>query len=104
MSKARAKKIVKKYADLLKKREFDFTKIYLFGSFAKGRPHKWSDIDVCVVSNKFKGKAGDKNETKLWLWRHDIDTRIEPLGIAPEDFNDSNPIAWEVKKHGIRIA
>ncbi|MBO9573691.1 MAG: nucleotidyltransferase domain-containing protein, partial [Chitinophagaceae bacterium] len=27
----------------------------LFGSYAHGKPHKWSDIDVALVADEFKG-------------------------------------------------
>jgi predicted nucleotidyltransferase len=30
-------------------------KVYLFGSYAKGTPHKDSDIDVAFVVNHFEG-------------------------------------------------
>lgn len=33
-------------------------RVFLFGSHAKGYSHKWSDIDVCVISPRF-GKRCD---------------------------------------------
>ncbi len=27
----------------------------LFGSYAHGKPHKWSDIDLALVADEFKG-------------------------------------------------
>lgn len=104
MSKVRAKQITKKFAALLKERDFPYKYVYLFGSYAKGKAKKWSDIDICVVSKKFSGKNWDKYKDKLWAWRHDVDDRIQPYGIAPENFTDTNPIAWEVKQYGVRVA
>lgn len=57
MSKIEAKKIVKKYADKLKTEKYPFSAIYLFGSFAKGAPRKWSDIDVAVVSKEMEKRG-----------------------------------------------
>src|SRR3989338_7141479 len=97
MSKADAKKIVKKYAKKLKVEKYPFSAIYLFGSFAKGIPRQWSDIDVAVVSKEMnKDWMGSK--MKLWKLSEDIDTRIEPHGFSPEDFKDYwNQMAHEIK-------
>jgi len=104
MSKIEAKKVVKKYAKKLKAEKYSFSAIYLFGSFAKGKSQKWSDIDVAVISKELDK---DWREARIRLWRigADVDTRIEPHGFSPEDFNDYwNPMAHEIKKTGIRIA
>ena len=104
MSKAEATKVVKKYAAKLKAEKYPFSAIYLFGSFAKETNHKWSDIDVAIVSREVE-KNWKKGRLKLWELRTDIDTRIEPHGFSPEDFKDYwNPMAHEIKKTGIRIA
>lgn len=101
-TKNEAKKIVKKYAEELKINRFPFEAIYLFGSFAKNRAHKWSDIDVAVVSDKLKTNW-DK-EDLLWHIRRKVNSRIEPIGFTVEDFQDENdPMVYEIKKYGIRI-
>lgn len=104
MSKTDAKKVVKRYAEKLKAEKYPFSAIYLFGSFAKGKTHKWSDIDVAVVSKEME-KDWDKARFRLWNLRMDVDIRIEPHGFSPKDFKDYwNPMAHEIKKTGIRIA
>ena len=104
MSKVEAKKIVKKYAEKLKEKNYPFKTIYLFGSFAKNKSHKWSDIDVAIVSDKLK-RNRDKNRFLLWDLRMDVDTRIEPHGFTVKDFqNECDPMVYEIKKTGIKIA
>lgn len=104
MSKATAKKIVKKYAEKLEKEDYSFSAIYLFGSHVRNRANNWSDIDVAVVSDKLKRNL-DKNSLKLWQVRREIDLRIEPHGFTVEDFkNDTDPMVYEIKKTGIRVA
>ncbi len=104
MSKAEATKVVKEYAKKLKAEKYPFSAIYLFGSFAKETNHKWSDIDVAIVSKEIE-KNWRKGRLKLWELRMDVDTRIEPHGFSPEDFKDYwNPMAHEIKKTGVRIA
>jgi predicted nucleotidyltransferase len=48
MDKTNALKIARKYADAVKTR-FDYSKVILFGSYAKGNFHEDSDIDIAVV-------------------------------------------------------
>ena len=103
MSKVNAKKIVKKYAEKLKKENYPFSAIYLFGSHAKGKPKKWSDIDIAVISDKLK-RNRDKNRFLLWDMRMDVDIRIEPHGFTVKDFQDNNdPMVYEIKKTGIKV-
>ncbi len=102
MSKVEAKKIVRNYAKKLREENYPFSAVYLFGSHAKGKAHKWSDIDVAVVSDKMK-RNRDKGRFLLWNIRMDVDTRIEPHGFTVKDFQDSSdPMVSEIKKTGIR--
>jgi len=104
MSRAEAKKIVVKYANKLKAKKIPFSAIYLFGSYAIGKPKKWSDIDVAIITEKIK-RNRDKNILELWRAREGIDNRIEPHSFTSEDFKDYwNPMAHEIKKTGIKIA
>lgn len=103
MSKSEARKIVKRYAKRLEEANYPFSAVYLFGSHATGKAHKWSDIDVAVVSNKLKNNW-NKNEELLWILKSDVDHRIEPMGFTEEDYqNGSNPMVSEIKRTGIRI-
>jgi len=97
-------KVVKRYAENLKKSGIFPDAVYLFGSYAKGKQHKDSDIDVAVVSSHLNEKY-DEGRFKLWKLRRDIDLRIEPHGFTPEDWaDDSNPMSYEIKKTGLQIA
>lgn len=102
MSKDKVKKIVKKYIEVLKKEGFPLEAVYIFGSQAKGKPHFGSDIDVAIVSPKLRENW---NETETWLWRktREANCLIEPIGYAPEDFNEIDPLVSEIKRTGIKI-
>lgn len=103
MSKIEARRIVKKYGEALKKANYPFSAIYLFGSHAHGKAHKWSDIDVAVVSDKLK-KNRESDRWKLWDVKLNVDLRIEPHGFTVKEFkNDINPMAYEIRKTGIRV-
>ncbi len=103
-TKKTALKYASDYARYLKEKEaLPITGVYVFGSYAKGEQKDWSDIDVAIVSEKFKGRV-DPYEY-LWKRLRDSDVRrgIEPIGFHPRDFVYENPIAAEVKRYGVRV-
>ena len=103
MSKTEVKKIIKSYAQVLRDRNFPVSAIYLFGSQVNGKARKWSDIDVAVVTNKLK-RNYEKNRSLLYRMRLEVDDRLEPHGFTEKDFkNDADPLAYEIRKTGIRI-
>ncbi|MBU4370220.1 nucleotidyltransferase domain-containing protein [Patescibacteria group bacterium] len=102
MSKEKAKKIVKQYIEVLKKENFPLTAVYLYGSHAKGNPHFGSDIDVAIISPRLR-KNWNKTEAWLWKARRNVNSLIEPVGYAPENFIDADPLVTEIKTTGIRI-
>ncbi|MFA6106554.1 MAG: nucleotidyltransferase domain-containing protein [Patescibacteria group bacterium] len=104
LNKSEAKRKVKKFSEELKKNNFPFKAVYLFGSYARDRARKWSDIDVAVISEIFKRNRPEK-ELILWKLRRKIDSMIEPIGFTVEDFKDDrDPMVAEIKETGIRVA
>ena len=45
---------IERFVTLLN-RELDVEQVVLFGSWAYGQPHEWSDVDLAVVSVSFVG-------------------------------------------------
>lgn len=81
--------------------EYKVKKAFLFGSFAKGSAHKYSDIDVAVVlSGRFDTFDMRVNLMRL---RRDVDVVIEPHPISEKEFNTANPLANEILKYGIPL-
>jgi len=104
MSQIEIKKIVKKYAEILRQNNYPLSAVYLFGSWAKNRAHDWSDIDVAVVTNRLN-RNNDRVRFDLRKYRRMVDNRIEPHGFGVKDFSDdTNPMVYEIKKTGIRVA
>jgi uncharacterized protein len=46
--------IINKFIDNSSKDNINISEVILFGSYAKGTNHEWSDIDIAVVSNDFE--------------------------------------------------
>jgi len=101
MVKREALEIAKKFLSSVSE-HFSVKSAYLFGSFAKENPHLDSDIDIAVVIDQKQFTFN--NEMDLVRLRRDIDLRIEPHAFLNKDFNESNPLAHEILKHGIRIS
>jgi predicted nucleotidyltransferase len=96
---ALAVELAKKFITYLQNQGIKIDSAYLFGSFAKGTEHKWSDIDVAVISSDFSDDRFEEG-VRLMILSHDIDNRIEPVPFNPETFIDEDPLAWEIKKTG----
>lgn len=95
--------IIKKYRHLLESHNIPVEKIILFGSYAKGKPKPWSDLDLCIVSKKF-GKNGYDEMVSLMKLATPIEPLIEPHPYHPRDLNDPfDPLADEIRKTGIEI-
>ena len=98
-------KLVRNYIERLeKKEELPITQVIIFGSRAKGKNRRLSDIDVCVISPRFKDSL--KALEFLWKKRKDEEVRagLEPVGFSEKDFREGNSLIEEIKKSGIRIS
>jgi predicted nucleotidyltransferase len=100
MDKERALSIASQYVDVVRK-SFKIKKAYLFGSYAKGNFHEESDIDIAFVVDNVDDIL-DAQIAMIKL-RRGIDVGIEPHPFLEEDFEASNPLAYEVMKYGIEI-
>lgn len=80
-------------------------KFIFFGSRAKGKSKKTSDIDLLVVSKDFKGKKYFKRSPKFYLmWNHPYD--IDILCLTPEELAKKQKqigIIRQAVKEGILI-
>ena len=96
-------RIVKLYLDKLAVSGIPVEQAYLFGSRAKGTAHKWSDLDLCVISSSF-GQDRFEERLKLMNLREDASEMIEPHPNTTEDFqNRFDPLATQIKLTGIRV-
>ncbi len=76
--------IIKKLKEFKKQNKIE--KMYLFGSMATGKTHKYSDIDLIVVSKDFNGKGLIERSPKLYM-RWNLDYPVDFLCYSPEEFN-----------------
>src|SRR3990167_2761683 len=82
--------IVKNYLAYIKKEGYQVEQAYLFGSYANGNAHEYSDIDVALIFNFIKDEY--EMQLELMLLGEKCDLRIEPHPIAMSDFNKIHPL------------
>ena len=100
MDKTDALNIAQKYAEVIKN-NFDFQKLILFGSYAKGNPHKDSDIDIAVVFSDYNNRLD--RQVELMKLTRKVDSRIEPHPFREKEFELSNPFVNEIMTYGKEI-
>lgn len=83
------------------KLNFDYIKIILFGSYARGNNNEDSDIDIAVVLKDYDNVLDMQLE--LMRLRRKIDSRIEPHPFRESEFELSNPLVNEIMKYGQEI-
>jgi predicted nucleotidyltransferase len=94
--------IVNNYAQEIQAQGVHLRTAILYGSFAKGTQHQWSDIDVALVADEFEGLPTDI----LFFVTVAIKKpyiRIEPNTYPTDYFKESDPFIEEIKKTGIKI-
>ena len=88
------------------RRELVLDRVILFGSRAYGQPHKWSDIDVAVVSPSFAdlGRVARLEWLERVAWEAQTHA-VEPLGLTPEEFEAASDLSLlgEVREKGLVV-
>ena len=100
MDKADAIDIAQRYAGAVKA-NYNYIKIILFGSYAKGNFNDDSDIDIAVIFKDY-GNLIDM-QLELMRLRRKIDSRIEPHPFREREFESSDPLVNEIIKYGQEI-
>ena len=99
MDKKETVKKVKKYSNLLRN-HFPVKMVVLYGSHAKSKARKDSDIDVAVIVDETK-KDFLASEVELYKLRRKIDSRIEPVLL--EKNNDKSGFLEQILKEGLIV-
>ena len=75
-------------------------KIILFGSYAKGKVHQYSDVDVAIWNKKFSGSALNDMELIRPVIRNfrNFDIKFYPAGATSENFDPFIEVIEETGK------
>lgn len=77
----------------------------LFGSYAKETNHKWSDIDLIVISDKYDKDYNREDINLLWRTAARTDNRIEPIPVGSNRWktDDESTIIEIARREGIVV-
>lgn len=92
-------KATQEFVESAKMNNLFIEKVLLFGSYAKGNPHKYSDIDLAVFSKQF-------SENPLQNIKMIQTTKRLPqmqLHLYPFKEFEEDPFVSEIKRHAINI-
>ncbi len=91
---------IENYIKVLIKNNINPSKILLYGSFAKGKTHPYSDIDIAVISDQF-GKDEIEELMELARLTIDVSDRIEAIPLTNDNLKlKYHSLIGEIKKYG----
>jgi len=93
MDKSTVLDIISRFKEAIENQSIKVDKIILYGSWAYGIPHEWSDIDLIVISESFKDKGYWDRIEILSKAIYKVFEPIEALAYTPEE--------WELGEDGI---
>lgn len=99
--------VIRKLQDFRKNvnREMPLYKMILFGSMATGKARKESDIDLLIVSAKFRGLNFFKRAAKMYDYWH-LNYPVDFLCYTPQEFRKLSKrvsIVSEAIREGMEI-
>jgi predicted nucleotidyltransferase len=74
----------------------------LYGSYARGDAHQWSDIDLLVISPVYDRPREREDIYNLWRIAARTDSRIEPIPVGERQYieDDSSAIIEIARREG----
>ena len=77
----------------------------VFGSHARRDAHRWSDVDLLVISPMYDGAYSREDVNVLWRTAARTDSRIEPIpvGLSRWETDDGSTIIEIARREGVRV-
>ena len=95
-----ALELVRRYKAVIAPRFDPAMKVMMFGSYAKGCPNEWSDIDVAVIVPKIEKGTWWDTSTSLCRDVGKVSLYIEPILL---ESGEDSPIYREVMRTGVAV-
>lgn len=93
--------LVRDYKRVIAPRFNTEPKVYLYGSYSKGYPNPWSDIDVAVIVPKIEGDWLEKSADLAGDVRK-VSVLIEPI-LMEEPNGSYSPLYEDIIRTGIAV-
>ncbi len=94
---------VKNFASEVMQSGVKLNRVILYGSYANGKPHTWSDIDVALVADEFTGHGFDDTAYFARINNKKPYLLIEAKTFPTAYFKNGDPFIDEIKRTGIAI-
>ena len=94
-------KLIKQFLHELEINQIHINKA-IFGSYANGTFNEWSDIDLALVSDSFKGDRF-KDRDLIRPIKLTVSSSLEPIPYRPEDFTDDDPFVKKIIDTGMSL-
>lgn len=107
MAEKRVIEVIRFLENCLKSNGLPISKIILFGSHARGKPTKESDIDILIISDCFRNKdiferAKITRDAEIMTIRKFM-IPLDIITMAPEEFESETSIMGDFVKDGEAI-
>ena len=95
--------LVNRFVKDVKKEGVHLRKVFLFGSYAKNQQHRYSDIDVALVADEFKGFLFSDLDFFINTKIKKPYSRIQVQTFPTDYFKKGDAFIDEIKRTGIEI-
>lgn len=100
MDKIKNTKTVKTFVSRVRK-TLSPSRVVLFGSYGTASFNEYSDIDIVVVSDKFKNVDPYERFSKLHAMVSDLSPEIQAFGVTPDEWSKTHiPTLLDAKNKG----
>lgn len=100
MDKKAVLEIIKDFKNTLETTGVRVERIILFGSYANGVPHEWSDIDLVIISPDFVNKGLWERIKMVSKAISIVFQPIEAILMTPEEWERGDSMIVEFAKKG----
>lgn len=92
--------LVREYKRVISPRFNDQVKVFLYGSYSKGNPNPWSDIDVAIIVPKVDDDKWLDTSIALGMDGNKVSLLIEPVLMSEDHWS---PLYDDVMLTGIAV-
>ena len=100
LTRDEALQLVRKYKQVISPRFNGQAKVMMFGSYSKGNPNKWSDIDVAVIVPKVDNDKWLETSVAIGMDVDKVSMLIEPVLMSEDHWS---PLYDDVMQTGVAV-
>ena len=100
LTRDEALQLVREYKRVISPRFDGKAKVMMFGSYSKGTPNKWSDIDVAVIVPDIEDENWYDTSVALGMDSDKVSLLIEPVLMSEKHWS---PLYDDVMKTGVAV-